>query len=430
MTRGMKIFWICLLAFTFKMSAFSQEEATGDIGLERLIDAALSTNQGIKDGFTKTEISKTEISLSKSALLPRISTDATYTLSNQNSAGNDYGSVSTGVSLNQTLWQNGKNKALIEQSEFLYKAKQSELEAQKQELILQVKFSYFNLLRYKELCKISKNNVEQAELFLEAAKEKNKLGVGKYSDILKAESELADAKYLLKEYNYSLKDAENELERLTGITILADLIESSRINNATTDYEVLNRERLWKIAKKNYPELKSLENIQQSQNCFIKAVKSNFYPNLSAQAGYNWYYNPIFKSQDVWNAGITIRWDLFDGNRRKNQIKIEQLQNQSYQFQKEDLLAELKKEIANRLNALYEAQDQISISKVLIKSTSENLRMLEEEYRQGISSMLELTNARTDNYNAKAKQINAITTYEQARAQLERMIGVINIKTK
>lgn len=426
----MKIFWMMLFVLLFAPVAFTQENVADDIDLERLINAALSINPGIKDGFTKTEISKTEINLSKSALLPRISTDATYTLSNQNSVGNDYGSASTGVSLNQTLWQNGKNKALIEQSEFLYKAKQSELEAQKQELILQVKFSYFNLLRYKELCRISKNNVEQAALFLEAAKEKNKLGVGKYSDILKAESELADAKYLLKEYNYSLKDAENELERLTGITILADLIESNRLNNVTTDYEVLNRERLWNIAKKNYPELKSLENIQQSQISFIKAVKSDFYPILSAQAGYNWYYNPIFKSQDVWSAGITIRWDLFDGNRRKNRIKIEQLQNQSYQFQKEDLLAELKKEIANRLNALYEAQDQISISKVLIKSTSENLRMLEEEYRQGISSMLELTNARTDNYNAKAKQINAITTYEQARAQLERMIGVINIKTK
>ena len=54
--------------------------------------------------------------------------------------------------------------------------------------------------------------------------------------------------------------------------------------------------------------------------------------------------------------------------------------------------------------------------------------MLEEEYRQGISSMLELTNARTDNFNANAKLINAVTDYELAKAQLERIIGIINIK--
>jgi len=428
MIKVIKIFWIILLVLVIETVAFSQEKVVGDIDLKRLIDSALSINPGIKDGFAKTEISKTEINLSKSVLFPRVSTDASYALTSQNSVGNDYSSISTGVNLNQTLWQNGKNKALIEQSEFLYKAELSEFEAQKQELILKVKFSYFDLLRYKELCKISKKNVVQAELFLEAAKEKNKLGIGKYSDILKAESELADTKYVLQDNQYSLRNAENELERLTGLTVLADLLESYSFSNIALYAEIFDKDSLLNIAVYNYPELKTIENIQSSKESYIKAVKSDFYPNVSANAGYNWYYNPIFKGQDVWNAGITVRWDLFDGNRRKNQIKIELLQSQSYQYQKEDLLAELKKEIANRLNALNESQDQIKISKVLQKSTSENLKMLEEEYKQGISSMLELTNARTDDFNANAKLINAITGYELAKAQLERIIGVINIK--
>ncbi len=427
MIKVIKIFWIMLLVLVIETVAFCQEEVAGDIDLERLIDAALSINPGIKDGLAKTEISKTEINLSKSALFPRISTDASYAFTNQNSIANDYGSISTGVNLNQTLWQNGKNKALIEQSEFLYKAKQSEFEAQKQELILKVKFSYFDLLRYKELREISKNNVVQAELFLEAAKEKNKLGIGKYSDILKAESELADAKYLLQNNAYALKNKENQLERLTGLTVSADLLESYSFSNIALNAEILDKDSLLNIAVNNYPELKTIENIQSSQEFYIKAVKSDIYPSVSANAGYNWYYNPIFKGQDVWNAGITIRWGLFDGNRRKNQVKIEQLRKQSYQYQKEDLLADLKKEIANRLNALNESQDQIKISRVLQRSTSENLKMLEEEYRQGISSMLELTNARTDDFNANAKLINAVTDYELAKAQLERIIGVTNI---
>lgn len=430
MIKVIRTFLTMILILIFQSEAFSQKELANDISLERLIDAALSINPGIKDGFAKTEISKTEINLSKSALLPGIYTDAFYSLTNQNSVGNDYGSVSTGISLNQTLWHNGKNKALIKQSEFLHKANQSEFEAQKQELILQVKFSYFNLLRFKELCEISKKNVAQAELFLEVAKEKNKLGVGKNSDILKAESELADSKYLLQKNQYSLKNVENELERLTGLTVLANSIESNRIKNSTIGFEVLDSDLLMGIAKNNYPELKSLENIQNSQDLYIKAVKSDFYPSVNASAGYNWYFNPAFKGQDVWNAGIMLRWDLFDGNRRKDQVKIEQLRSQSYQYQKEDLLAELKKEIANRLNALKESQDQIEISKVLLKSTSENLEMLQEEYKQGISSMLELTNASTDDFNAHAKLINAMTDYELTKAQLERIIGVINLENK
>lgn len=426
MIKEIKIFWICLFALAFEISAFSQQKAESKIDLERLTDAALTINPGINDGFTKTEISKTEISLSKSALFPKVTTDASYVFTNQNSVGNDYSSIISGVNLNQTLWQKGRNKALIQQSEFLYKAKLSEFEAQKQELILKVKFSYFDLLRFKELCEISKSNIAQAELFLEAAKEKNELGIGKYSDILKAESELADAKYLSQNNTYALKNAEKQLERLTGLSILAESLETPIINSTILDTETWDNDSLLNIAINNFPELKALENIQSSQDFYIKAVKSDVYPTISANAGYNWYYNPVLRGQDIWNAGITVRWDFFDGNKRRNQIKIEQLQKQSWQYQKEDLLAEIKKEIANRLNAVSEAQDQVRISKVIIKSTSENLKMLEEEYRQGISSMLELTDAQTDDFNANAKLINAIADYEQAKAQLERIIGETN----
>ena len=424
----MKMYWIMLLVLVCKLTVFSQEDSIDIINLNTLINSAIKNNPGIKDGHINAEISKNEINITKSALLPRVSTDASYFLSNQNSVGNDYGSISTGINFNQTLWQKGKNKALIMQSEFLYKAKLSEFEAQKQELILRVKFFYFDLLRYKELLKVSENNVLQAELFLEAAKEKNKLGIGKYSDILKAESELADAKYLLQNYNYSLKNTENELRRLTGLTILADLLKSDSFDSVNMTYEILESDLLFTLAIKNYPELSTLENIKSSQEFYQKAVKADLYPNVSANAGYNWYYNSVFKGQDLWNAGITVSWDLFDGNRRKNQIKSEKLRSQSFQFQKEDLLLELKKEIDNIINASKEAKDQIEISKILMNSTAENVKILEEEYRQGISSMLELTNARTDDFNAKAKYINALTDYDLVLAQLERTLGTTNIK--
>ena len=428
MIKGKEMFWIILLILACKITAFSQGNSTDKIDLKTIINAAITNNPGIKDGQIKADISKNEINLTKSALFPRVSTNASYSLSNQNSVGNDYGSVSSGINLNQTLWQNGKNKALIKQSEFLYQAELSEFEAKKQELILQVKFSYFNLLRYRKLYKVSENNLLQAELFLEAAKEKNKLGIGKYSDILKAESELADAKYFSQNYSYSLKAAENELSRLTGLSISANSLSNDQFDLDFISYELFESDSLFALAVKNYPELGMLENIRSSQKFYEKAVKADLYPTVSTNAGYNWYYNPIFKGQDTWNAGISVSWDLFDGNRRKNQVKIEKLRSQSFQFQKEDLLLELKKEIDNKINAFQEAKDQIKISKILMNSTAENLKMLEEEYRQGISSMLELTNARTDDFNAKAKYINALTDYELVLAQIERIIGVINIK--
>jgi outer membrane protein len=430
MIRGKKPIQMLILLLFFIGSVFGQTKTIDAVDLQRLITAALKTNPGIKEGMARTDISNKEINLSKSVLFPRVSTNASYTFTNQNSTGSNYGSASTGLTIDQVLWQNGKNMALIKQSEFLHKARLSDLETQKQELILNVKFSYHNLIRYKQLKKLSKNDVIQAELFLEAAQEKNELGVGQYSDILKAKSELADAQYQLQSMNYALENVENELERLTGLIIVADLISTDTVASAFTNYEAFEVDSLFNIAISNYPELKSLENLELSQEFFIKSVKSEMFPQVSAGAGYNWYYDPLFKDNDVWNAGLSIRWNIFEGKRRKNQIEIEQLRKQSYQFQKEDLLAELKREIADRLISIRESREKISISKVLMQSTTENLEMLEEQYKQGTSSMLELTNARTDDFAAKAKYINAITDYELSKAQLERIIGKTMFKSK
>lgn len=429
MTRGKKLFQMLILTISITLSAFGQTKTIDAVDLETLINAALKVNPGIKDGLVKTKISNEEVNLSKSYLFPRVSANASYTMTNQNSIGNNYGSVSSDLAIDQALWQNGKNKALIKQSEFLQKASQFDLEAQKQDLILNVKFSYHNLLRYKELTELSKKDVLQAELFLEAAREKSQLGVGKYSDILKAESELADARYRFQSMNYALENVENELERLTGLTIITDLISNDTSINKTFNYEAFSADSLFNIAIENYPELKSLENIESSQECYIKSVKSDMYPQISAGGGYNWYYDPAFKDRDVWNAGLSIRWNIFEGKRRQSQIEIEKFRKQSYQFQKEDLLVELKQEISSRMIAIRESKDKVRIATVLMQSTSENLKMLTEEYKQGTSSMLELTNARTDNFAAKAKYINAITDYELAIAQLERLLSETQIKT-
>jgi outer membrane protein len=123
------------------------------------------------------------------------------------------------------------------------------------------------------------------------------------------------------------------------------------------------------------------------------------------------------------STGLTARWNVFDGYKRKTKIRTEKLQAQSLQYQQEDLLLELRREIDNRINALIVANNQIQISESLKKSTSENLKVVEEEYRLGISSMLELSNAQVDDFEASIKLVEAVAGYRMAYALIERVVG-------
>ena len=169
-----------------------------------------------------------------------------------------------------------------------------------------------------------------------------------------------------------------------------------------------------------------IDDLILSQEAYIKSVKADNYPKISAGAGYNWYYNPLFKANDFWNAGITISWDIFSGYRKKYQLKIENLQSDAFTYQKENLLLNLSKEINNQYLLLNENLTLIGIIEVLLKSTTENLNIVLEEYKQGVSSMLELANARTENFRANERYINAWYVYQVSKVQLERTLGLTN----
>jgi outer membrane protein TolC len=63
-----------------------------------------------------------------------------------------------------------------------------------------------------------------------------------------------------------------------------------------------------------------------------------------------------------------------------------------------------------------------------MKTTSENLEIAKAQYKSDTGSMLELTDARIFDLLAKQKNIQAITSYKIALANLERLTGNMNKK--
>jgi len=401
-----------------------QSDTTATLNLRMCINAALGFSPVIKEGFAKTVIKSAEIASAKSSQYPYLSTTASYYLTNQNKLGNNYNTISYDINANLLIWQYGRNKAIAEQSELLYQAELSGYNALQQDVIFRIKLFYFEYLKYLKLLAIARSNAEQTDLFLNAAKEKRAIGIGKNSDIFKAESDVADAKYIYTIYENNILKASNELVRLTGLNINGNTKVQDELFTPDIEFSNIGKDTLFSVAKNNYPELKRMEDLLLYQKAYLKSIKADRFPKISAGAGYNLYYDPAFVNSDFWNAGLTISWDIFNGYRKNSQVKIEKIQGQALLFQKEELWLNISKEINNQYLAYHESYIQIGIIETLLKSTNENLNIIMEEYEQGISSMLELSNARVDNFRAKEKYVNAWYMYQVSKVQMERTLGV------
>lgn len=420
-----------LIAFYIHTSwqVMAQSE-TANITLNQCVDAALINNPSIKESENEVSISAMGIKMAQSGLYPAVSVEGSGGLSNEYRLEDDYKIGTAKLTIDQLLWQKGKVKSFIEQAHFIKEASIASLEARKQELIVSVKKIYYTCLQQNQLYLVAQDNVSKAELFLEYARERYKIGVGRKSDVLKAESDLAEAEFERDSYLNSLKQAKNELSMLTGFSInsLSELEDTWQI-----DKLVIYRKQadsLFIIAFQNYPELQIINNLGLSQLAKIQETKAEFYPRIGVSAGYDWNYNPIVQEQRGWYSAIALRWNIFNGNERRYRLQSEQLRKTNYENQSEEMKNFLIKEVSNCLISIKEAENQITLTNKLMKTTSENLEIAKSQFNVGTGSMLELTDVRIKNLSAKQKNIQAIVAFKIALSNLERLIGNTNENKK
>lgn len=413
-----------LIAFYVHISwqAMAQSEST-IVTLNQCIDAALMNNPSIKQSENETSISNLGIKMAQSGLYPAASVEGSGGFSDQYQLGNDYKYGAARLTIDQLLWQKGKVKSSIEQARFLKEVSNASLEARKQEIIVSVKKIYYTCLQQNQLYLVAKDNVSKTELFLEYSRERYKIGNGRKSDVLKAESDLAEAEFEKDSYKNSLKQSLNELSMLTGLSAnnLSLLADTWQVDNLGTYTKQVDS--LFSIAFQNYPELQMINNLELSQQAKIQETIAEFYPRIGASAGYDWSYNPIIQRQNSWYTAITLRWNIFNGNEKHYKLQSEKIRKINYENQVDEMKKFLIKEVSNCLISIREAESQISLTTKLIKTTSENLEIAKSQFKVGTGSMLELTDARVKDLSAKQKNIQAITAFKIALSNLERLTG-------
>jgi outer membrane protein len=426
MKRKIYIVFFCTLNSFWLVAQIDSIRVT----LSQCIDNALIYNPVIKESVNETIISGLSVKTARSGFYPVISTNISGGYSNEYSLNNDYRTGNGMVSADQILWQNGKINAAITQAGYNQLIAGFALEACKQDIIVSVKTACFNCLLQKQLYELAIENISKAILFLDYTKERYKVGAGRKSDVLKAESDLAEAEFERDNYLNSLAQAQNELGMLTGFSSdkLSNLENTWRIDQLSVNERYIDT--LTSIAFRNYPELLANNNLQLCQQAKILEVSAELYPRLGFSGGYNWAYNPVLSQQKGWYSVLTLRWQIFNGNEQRNRIHIEKTRKSIYENREEEIKTFLIKEIKDKLNNIATVESQIRLTEHLIKTTSENLEIAKAQYKSGIGTMLELTDARINDLMANQKKIEAITSYQIALANLERLTGTINENKK
>ena len=207
--------------FTDKMNSEIQV-----FNLNNLKDKTLENNINILNQNINNEIIKQEITIAKSAYYPHISfnsgasyNESTYDVGNSGFTGDNTGETLnyyTNLSINFRLFDGGKYRTLLQESEIRKDINNLNLEKIKRNVINQLLINYEKYNNSIVIYNLNKNAFEIAELNYQLANDKNNRGIINSFNLRDIEIAYLNSGLSYLQSLYSLNESYLELVKITG----------------------------------------------------------------------------------------------------------------------------------------------------------------------------------------------------------------------
>ena len=281
---------------------------------------------------------------------------------------------------------------------------------------------FFDALAAAQLVKVREASVRRAEEQLKVSVNKLRAGSATRSDSLRSLVTLGNARLELIRTTADLAAAEAGLARLIGETGRVSAVDDSAFYRmqAALDTAALRAE-----AESRSPRIRSAVAGASAARANVRASRSAYWPSLTLSANTAWNASRT-NDYDLLNQrqlSLALRWNLFDRFDRELAITQREATLDVAEAESADARREVASELTARLADLAAARAQIEITNTSVVAATEDLRVQQERYRLGASTIVDLLTSQEAVDQAEVDVVVARFTYLRARAQLEALIG-------
>jgi outer membrane protein TolC len=281
---------------------------------------------------------------------------------------------------------------------------------------------FFDALAAAQLGGVREASVRRAEEQLKVSIAKLQAGSATRSDSLRSLVTLGNTRLDLIQSRTDLATAEAGLARLVGEVGRVQAADDSSFHRmvAAVDTQALRSE-----AEARSPRIHSAVASARAASADIRAARSAYWPSLTLGANTGWNASrandyTFFNQRQV---SLQLSWNLF--NRFDRELAITQ-REASYEFAQataEDERRAVQAELTQRLAELDAARSKIEITQTSVVAATEDLRVQQERYRLGASTIVDVLTSQEALDQAEVNVVTARFDYLRARAQIEALIG-------
>lgn len=391
---------------------------------------ATEKNRIIKIATYNKDISRADTLIAKSRFFPTIEITANDTFlryqpgiifGSMSAFTGEKESLSYGINVYQTIYDFGGRTSQYDSSKLAFDSANLDFERIRNIVALNFITAYFDLLETEKLILIAQKEVEMFESHLRVAQSLSAEGVITKNDLLQAEVKLSDAKQQLLTTKNLRAINTARINNLLSLPLINEIQATDISKDSIYGFELITA---WENALEQRPEIKIIANQIKINELEERAKRSEYYPSLYAQGGYNYTENRYLLYEDNWSFIVGVNFNLFSGGSTKAEISQLKYRKSQLLEQREKLLEDIKLEVEKSYLEMKNADEKIQVTKDAISQAEENMRINKVKYEEGVGTATDVIDAITLLTKAETNFYSALYEYSRAQAGFIYSMGI------
>ena len=295
-------------------------------------------------------------------------------------------------------------------------------------MVNSIRKTFYSVLLAKDVVHLYQENYDNAVLYYNNINNKFKQGVVSEFDMIRADVNAKNIKPNLTQAQNAYNLVSLSLKALMGI----DMDQVILVSGDLLDYEEDLYAEVLKMDTSlvNNSDLKKFDIQNEQLKKMLELYKAQYLPVVAITGNYVYMsMNNDFKFGDYrWNPystiGISVSIPIFDGFKKKNDIRQTKASLIQMEWQREDIVRNLQLAINNNVNNMTNYVEQVFSTKDVIAQAQKGYEISQKLYDTGMGTILDVNTAQLGLMQARLAFTQAIYNFLASKADLDKTLGI------
>jgi outer membrane protein len=439
--------WVVLAAIALASSAVAQDAAP--LSLPEAVKMTLANNPLHKAALADTKAASAGVREARAPLLPRITFAENFT------AGNDPVFV-FGTKLRQqiftaqdfalntlnrptpignyasrffgqwNLFDSTQSWKALDRAKYLNFAAEEQLNRTDQELVFQTVQAYYAELLAEKQVQVAEDALKTVEAIEQQSRARVESGMAVESDLLSAQVQHSARQQEQIARRNELALARTRLALAMGAGADATYQPKEALEERALPAADVNQ--LEKTALEKRPDLRRSEWERSAQDKSVSMAKAAFGPRVNAFGSWQEDSHAVgWTGANNWVAGAEVQFDLFAGGGKRAALAREKAIQERAVAGYAGFQDAVRLEVRSAYYQFDAAQQQVKVARSTIAQADESLRINQNRYEGGLSTVTDMLRVEEAAHRAKADYWQAVYRMNASYAGVELATGTLGI---